>query len=131
MVGRSMNNWGMSNHSRLVNNGGMIRGRCRVVGSSVVDDRSVIGGSMVDSMMDRGSVVARTSMSKRGGMRDNYGSCGVISSNISWSVGRGDGSGMGNGSRVLLRIMVSVNSLGSSMRLAHHSSGVGTMSFVN
>ena len=94
MVGRSMNNWGMSNHSRLVNNGGMIRGRGRVVGSSVVDDRSVIGGCV----MERGSMVARTSMSEGGWMRDNYGSCGMISSNISWSVGRGDGSRMGNGS---------------------------------
>ena len=117
MVGRGMNNGGMSNHSRPVNNWGMVWGGGRVVGSSVVDKRS--------SMEDRGS------MCDGGRMRDNHRSGGVVSSNISWSVCRGNGSRMAGSSRVLLRIMVSVNSLGSSMRLTHHSSGVGTMSLVN
>ena len=114
---------GMIRGRGIMDNRGSIRGRGSMVGSSVmdrggmVDGSSMVGSGMVDnrggivgsSMVDGGSMI-RSSMVDRGGM---VGSRGISST-------------IGNSSRcmyscsILLSIMISINSLRSSMRLANY-----------
>ena len=108
----------------VVGSRGVIRSRGMIRGRGSMDNRgSVRGrGSMVGSSMeDRGGMVDGSSM-VRSGMVDNRG--GIVGSSMVRS--RGISSTIGNSSRcmyscsILLSIMISINSLRSSMRLANY-----------
>ena len=114
----------------VVGSRGVIRSRGMIRGRGSMDNRgSVRGrGSMVGSSMeDRGGMVDGSSM-VRSGMVDNRG--GIVGSSMvdggSMVRSRGISSTIGNSSRcmyscsILLSIMISINSLRSSMRLANY-----------
>ena len=105
MVGSSVEDrGGMVDGSSMVRSG-MVDNRGGMVGSSMLD-----GGSMIRSSMVDGGSMIRSSMVDRGSM---VGSRGISST-------------MRNSSRcmyscsILLSIMISINSLRSSMRLANY-----------
>jgi len=115
LVGSSMVNRGMvDNRGSMVDNGGsMVDNRSSMVGWSMVNNRgSVVGGGMVD----RGGMVG-------GGMVDNRG---VIRSRL---VSR-DSSRSMDSSSILLRVVVGIDRLRSSMRLAGYRSMSSSMGFV-
>merc|ERR1719150_1748933 len=93
VVCRSMDHRGMVSRSR-----GVV---CR----GMVDNRGVIGSSMVNSL--------------------------VSVSGVSWGVGGWDSCGGDGCSRVFLRVVVGMDTLGSSMGLAMYSGGIGTMGLVD
>jgi len=115
LVGRSVNHWSMVSRSR-----GMV---CRsmdhrgVVGSrGMVDHRGMVGSSMVDHWGMVGSSMVN----------------GMVSvSRVSWGVGGGDSRRSNGCSRVLLRVVVGVDTLGSSVGLAMYSGGIGTVGLVD
>merc|ERR1719244_49227 len=114
LVGSSMVNRGMvDNRGSMVDNGGsMVDNRSSMVGWSMVNNRGgVVGRGMVDrggmvggGMVDRGGMVGR-------GMVDNRG---VIRSRL---ISR-DSSRSMDSSSILLRVVVGIDRLRSSMRLA-------------
>merc|ERR1719244_1875923 len=115
LVGSSMVNRGMvDNRGGMVDHGGsMVDNRGSVVGGGMVNNRcGMIGGGMVD----RGGMVG-------GGMVDNRG---VIRSRL---VSR-DSSRSMDCSSILLRVVVGIDRLRSSMRLAGYRSMSSSMGFV-
>merc|ERR1712055_414764 len=116
----------------VISNGTFIGIHCRaiifrlLVGSSMVDYRgSMVGRSMVN---DRGSMVCGGMMDNRsgmvgGGMVDNRG---MIRSRL---VSR-DSSRSMDSSSILLRVVVGIDRLRSSMRLAGYRSMSSSMGFV-
>jgi len=116
LVGSSMVNRGMvDNRGSMVNNrGSMVDYRGSMVGRSVVNSRgSMVGGGMMDN---RGGMVC-------GGMVNNRG---VIGSRL---VSR-DSSRSMDSSSILLRVVVGIDRLRSSMRLAGYRSMSSSMGFV-
>ena len=131
----------------MVGSGGMVRSRGRLVGRSVnhwsrgvvcrsMDHRGVVGSrgrGMVGSrgMVDHWGVVG-SSMVNHWGMVGSSMVYGMVSvSGVGWGVGGRD-SCWGDGcSRVLLRVVVGMDTLGSSMGLAMYSGGIGTMGLVD
>jgi len=126
LVGSSMVNRGMvDNRGSMVDNGGsMVDNRSSMVGWSMVNNRGgVVGRGMVDrggmvggGMVDRGGMVGR-------GMVDNRG---VIRSRL---ISR-DSSRSMDSSSILLRVVVGIDRLRSSMRLAGYRSMSSSMGFV-
>jgi len=115
LVGSSMVNRGMvDNRGSMVDNGGsMVDNRSSMVGWSMVNNRgSMVGGAMVD----RGSMVGW-------GMVDNRG---MIRSRL---ISRDSSRGM-DSSSILLRVVVGIDRLRSSMRLAGYRSMSSSMGFV-
>merc|ERR1719412_1526807 len=116
MVGRGM-----------VNRGSMA-GRGRMNGGSMVGRGMVNRGSMVGrGMMNRGSMVGRSMVNSVVCWRMGR----VVSTNIGRGVRGGDGSGSNHSSGVFFRVVIAMYSLGSSMGLTSHCSGIGTMGLVN
>merc|ERR1719211_285331 len=111
--GRLVVSWGRG----MVDYGGMDhRG---MVGRSMVDNR----GSMVGwGMVNRSSMVCRGVVNR-----------GMVNSVVSWGMGRvvstniGRGVRGGDSSGVFFRVVIAMYSLGSSMGLTSHCSGIGTM----
>merc|ERR1719189_1588712 len=99
-----MNHWSMVSRSRGMVSRGM-DDHWGVVGSSMVDHWGMIGSSMV---------------------------CGMVSvSRVSWGVGSRDSCRSDGCSRVLLRVVVGVDTLGCGMGLAMYSGGIGTVGLVD
>jgi len=120
--GRFVVCWGgsMVDYRSGMDHGGM-------VGRSM-DHRGMVSGSMVDH---RSSMVGRGVVNSMVNWGMDWGVDRMITTNISRGVGGGDGSGSNHSSGVLFRVVISMNSLGSSMGLASHCSGIGTMGLVN
>jgi len=114
-VGSSMVNRGMvDNRGGMVDHGGsMVDNRGSMVGGGMVNNR---GGMVGGGMVDRGGMVG-------GGMVDNRG---VIRSRL---VSR-DSSRSMDSSSILLRVVVGIDRLRSSMRLAGYRSMSSSMGFV-
>jgi len=115
LVGSSMVNRGMvDNRGSMVDHGGsMVDNRGSMVGGGMVNNR---GGMVGGGMVDRGGMVG-------GGMVDNRG---VIRSRL---VSR-DSSRSMDSSSILLRVVVGIDRLRSSMRLAGYRSMSSSMGFV-
>jgi len=115
LVGSSMVNRGMvDNRGSMVDNGGsMVDNRSSMVGWSMVNNR---GGMVGGGMVNRGSMVGW-------GMVDNRG---VIRSRL---ISR-DSSRSMDSSSILLRVVVGIDRLRSSMRLAGYRSMSSSMGFV-
>merc|ERR550519_1499424 len=108
-----VDNRGVIRSSMVDNGGSMVNYRGSVVSGSVVNDRgSMVGGGMVNNRggMVGGGMVDRCGM-VGGGMVDNRG---VIRSRL---VSR-DSSRSMDSSSILLRVVVGIDRLRSSMRLA-------------
>jgi len=123
LVGRSVNHWSMVSRSRGVvcrsmDHRGVIgsRGRGMVGSRGMMDHWGVVGSSMVDHWGMIGSSMV-------------YGMVSV--SRVSWGVRGGDSCGGMDSGRVLLRVVVGVDTLGCSMGLAMYSGGIGTVGLVD
>merc|ERR1719211_229700 len=93
-----------------------------------MDHRGMVGRSMVDN---RSRMVGRGVVNR--GMVNSVVSWGmgrVVSTNIGRGVGGGDSSGSNHSSGVFFRVVIAMYSLGSSMGLTSHCSGIGTMGLV-
>ena len=120
--GRFVVRWGgsMVDYRSGMDHGGM-------VGRSM-DHRGMVGGSMVDQ---RSGMVGRGVVNSMVNWGMDWGVDRMITTNIGRSVGGGDGSGSNHSSGVFFRVVIAMNSLGSSMGLASHCSGIGTMGLVD